>query len=39
MLDLLRGFDGKSIELPSRTSWRPDRERLAVRFDRFKTAA
>lgn len=36
MLDLLKGFHATAIELPSRTKWRPDRERLAERFDRFR---
>jgi putative restriction endonuclease len=35
MLDLLKTFDGGSIYLPRRAEWKPDRERLAVRFDRF----
>ncbi len=39
MLELLKGFDGRAIELPSRRAWRPDRERLAARFDRFREAA
>lgn len=39
MLDLLKGFEGQTIELPRRASWRPDPERLAARFERFETAA
>jgi putative restriction endonuclease len=35
MLDLLKGFHGGSIETPRRRAWRPDRERLAARFERF----
>ena len=36
MLDVLKGFQGTTIELPKRLAWHPDRERLAVRFDRFR---
>lgn len=39
MLDLLNGFHGAVIESPGRRAWRPDPERLAVRFERFQTAA
>lgn len=39
MLDLLKGFHDQTIQLPKRRGWRPDRERLAVRFDRFRQAA
>lgn len=35
MLDVLKGFDRRPIELPSRRVWRPDRERLALRYERF----
>jgi putative restriction endonuclease len=35
MLDLLKGFHGRPIELPRRPAARPDRERLAARFDAF----
>jgi putative restriction endonuclease len=38
MLELLKGFHEKSIVLPARRSWRPDRERLAARFERFAAA-
>jgi putative restriction endonuclease len=38
MLDLLKDFHGRSIELPYRPAARPDRERLAVRFDYFLTS-
>lgn len=36
MLDLLKGFDGQTIELPRRPIARPDRGRLATRFDQFR---
>ena len=39
MLEVLKGFEGAAIELPARTAWRPDRERLAIRFERFRQAA
>jgi len=39
MLELLKGFHGQSIQLPARTRWRPDRERLAERFERFLAGA
>lgn len=35
MLDLLKGSHGRTIVLPDKRAWRPSRERLAVRFDRF----
>jgi putative restriction endonuclease len=35
MLDVLNAFHGTTIELPSRRAARPDRERLAIRFDEF----
>jgi putative restriction endonuclease len=35
MLDVLKRFDGDVIELPVRQSWRPDRDRLASRYERF----
>jgi putative restriction endonuclease len=35
MLALLKDFHGQSIDLPTRVTWRPDRERLAARFVRF----
>ncbi|HKI93474.1 MAG TPA: HNH endonuclease, partial [Gaiellaceae bacterium] len=38
MLDLLKASHERTIELPSRRAWRPDRERLAERFDRFRSA-
>jgi putative restriction endonuclease len=35
MLDVLKTAHQQSIELPSRRAWRPDPERLTVRFERF----
>jgi putative restriction endonuclease len=35
MLELLKTFHEKQIELPTKRTWRPDRERLALRFERF----
>lgn len=35
MLDLLKAFDRRPMELPERRTWRPSRDRLAVRFERF----
>jgi putative restriction endonuclease len=39
MLEALKGLDVGIIHLPSRTKDRPDRERLALRFERFKLVA
>lgn len=39
MLELLKGFHGQTIAVPSRRTWRPDRDRLAERFARFATAS
>ena len=39
MLDVLKGFHGATIEAPSRRLWRPDPERLELRFARFQSAA
>jgi putative restriction endonuclease len=39
MLELLKQFHAQSIVLPTRAAWRPDRERLAERFDRFAAAS
>jgi len=39
MLDALKWLNGIPIHLPNRAKDRPDRDRLALRFDRFKTAA
>lgn len=38
MLDLLKASHARTIELPRRRAWQPDRERLAERFDRFRAA-
>jgi len=38
MLDVLKGFHGAAIEAPGRRAWRPDPERLALRFEVFRTA-
>jgi putative restriction endonuclease len=38
MLDLLKHFHGATIVLPSRKGQRPDRDRLATRFERFAAA-
>jgi hypothetical protein len=35
VLALLKGFDSSSITLPRASALRPDRERLAERFERF----
>lgn len=35
MLDLLKGFHDQPIVVPERRAWKPDRERLALRFERF----
>ena len=39
MLDALKQLQGGALHLPKRFGDRPDRDRLAVRFARFKTAA
>jgi putative restriction endonuclease len=39
MLEALKRLDGGTIHLPSRAKDRPDRDRLALRFERFITAA
>lgn len=39
MLDLLKAADGVQIVVPQRSSLRPDRDRLAERFDRFIDAS
>jgi putative restriction endonuclease len=38
MLEALKRLNGETIHLPSRDRDRPDRDRLALRFERFKTA-
>jgi putative restriction endonuclease len=39
MLELLKGFDRRPIVVPRRRAAQPDRERLAVRFERFLARA
>jgi putative restriction endonuclease len=39
MLDVLKEAGGRRIELPKKSAWHPDPERLAIRFDRFTAAA
>jgi putative restriction endonuclease len=39
MLEALKRLNGEGIHLPNRSKDRPDRDRLAVRFERFKAAA
>jgi putative restriction endonuclease len=39
MLEALKHLDGGAIHLPNRNKDRPDRDRLALRFERFKAAA
>ena len=38
MLDLLKGFHGETILLPASRNQKPDRERLAQRFEQFERA-
>jgi putative restriction endonuclease len=38
MLAVLNAAHGAEIDLPRRREWRPDRELLAIRFDRFLAA-
>jgi putative restriction endonuclease len=38
MLELMKGFHGGTIEFPRQTRLRPDRDRLAARFDSFRRA-
>jgi putative restriction endonuclease len=35
MLDLLKEFHGAQIHVAARRAWKPDRERLAIRFQQF----
>jgi putative restriction endonuclease len=35
MLELLKGFHGQELHVPRKANLRPDRERLAERYDRF----
>jgi putative restriction endonuclease len=39
MLEALKQLNGESLHLPHRVKDRPDRDRLAMRFERFKAAA
>jgi len=39
MLEALKQLQGGRIHLPGRTRDHPDRERLAIRFERFKAAS
>jgi putative restriction endonuclease len=39
MLDALKRLSGGTIHMPSRIKDRPDRDRLAIRFERFKAVA
>jgi putative restriction endonuclease len=39
LLEALKRLNGGTIHLPNRTKDRPDRDRLALRFERFKAAA
>lgn len=39
MLEMLKQFHGKNIHRPSRERDLPDRDRLAMRFERFRAAA
>ena len=39
MLEALKGLQGRTIILPRRFQDRPDRDRLALRFERFKSLA
>ena len=39
MLEALKRLNGGTIHLPNRSKDRPDRDRLALRFERFKSAA
>jgi putative restriction endonuclease len=39
MLEALKQLNGESLHLPQRVKDRPDRDRLAMRFERFKAVA
>jgi putative restriction endonuclease len=39
MLELLKTFHARSIDLPKRSGWHPDQDRLADRFEQFQSAA
>ena len=38
MLEVLKTFDRRPIYVPRRAEWKPDRERLAARFERFRNS-
>lgn len=38
MLDVLKDAQGRTIQLPSRSAWYPDREKLELRFQQFSRA-
>ena len=38
MLEVLKGFHGSTIQAPTKRLWRPDPERLELRFARFRAA-
>ena len=39
MLEALKTLNGGTLNLPARAKDYPDRDRLALRFERFKAAA
>ena len=39
MLELLKGFHGQALQVPRSAALRPDRERLAERYERFLALA
>jgi putative restriction endonuclease len=39
MLEALKALNGNAIHLPSRAKDMPDRDRLALRFERFRAVA
>ena len=39
MLEALKQLNGEALHLPNRVKDRPDRDRLAIRFERFKAVA
>ncbi len=38
MLEVLKGFHGSTVVAPSKRVWRPDPDRLEIRFARFQSA-
>jgi putative restriction endonuclease len=38
MLEVLKALNGSELLLPNRAKDLPDRDRLAMRFERFRTA-